>query len=188
MEDEILKALVEGAKLSDVYNTTEAYVKKEKPALLDKMTKTLGFVTGIEFRESSLVIGPKNNAVVKKGMVFNVNLGFSDLENPESNDERYKKYALFLSDTVVVGDVITLDIRDEKIWGRLIIPFFLLQGPATVLTASKKRIKNIGIFLKDESGDEEEEEEEDEKPSTRPELLGRGKRTAILDSKLRVSA
>lgn len=69
------------------------------------MTKTLGFVTGIEFRESSLVIGPKNNAVIKKGMVFNVNLGFSDLENADSPDDRYKKYALFLSDTVVVNEV-----------------------------------------------------------------------------------
>lgn len=65
---------------------------------------------------------------------------------------------------------------------------FNLQGPATVLTASKKRIKNIGIFLKDESGgEEEEEEEEDDRPSPQPEILGRGKRTAIIDSKLRVS-
>jgi len=61
-----------------------------------------------------------------------------------------------------------------------------LQGPATILTASKKRVKNIGIFLKDESGEEEEEEEDDDKPTGRPEILGRGKRTAILDSKLRV--
>ena len=105
VEDEILKSLVEGAKLSDVYHAAEKFVKKEKPALLEKMTKSLGFVTGIEFRESSLVIGPKNNAIVKKGMVFNINLGFADLENSESSDERYKKYSLFLSDTVVVSDV-----------------------------------------------------------------------------------
>ncbi len=109
VEDEILKSLVEGAKLSEVYNAAEAYVKKEKPALLDKMTKTLGFVTGIEFRESSLVIGPKNTAVIKKGMVFNVNLGFADLENPDGSDDRYKKYALFLSDTVVVSEVSSLN-------------------------------------------------------------------------------
>ena len=38
-------------------------------------------------------------------MVFNINLGFSDLENSESSDDRYKKYALFISDTVIVGDV-----------------------------------------------------------------------------------
>jgi nucleosome binding factor SPN SPT16 subunit len=47
----------------------------------------------------------KNNAIVRKGMVFNINLGFSDLENSESSDDRYKKYALFISDTVLVGDV-----------------------------------------------------------------------------------
>ena len=56
-----------------------------------------------------------------------------------------------------------------------------------VLTNSKKKVKNIGIFLKDESGDEEDEEEDD-KPSSQPEILGRSKRSAILDSKLRVSA
>ena len=102
VEDEILKSLVEGAKLSDVYHAAQKFVKKEKPALLEKMTNSLGFVTGIEFRESSLVIGPKNNAIVKKGMVFVVNIGFADLENSETSDERHKNYSLFLSDTVVV--------------------------------------------------------------------------------------
>ena len=55
-----------------------------------------------------------------------------------------------------------------------------------MLTASKKRIKNIGIFLKDESGEEDEEEEEEDGPETKTEIMGRGKRTTILDSKLRV--
>lgn len=62
--------------------------------------------------------------------------------------------------------------------------------PASVLTSSKKKIKNIGIFLKDES-EEEEEEEEDEGPATKTLQsdgpMGRGKRSAIIDSKLRVS-
>lgn len=62
-----------------------------------------------------------------------------------------------------------------------------MQGqPATNLTPSKKKIKSIGIFLKD---DEEEGEEEDsgmENESNRkPEILGRGKRSAVIESKLR---
>ena len=62
-----------------------------------------------------------------------------------------------------------------------------MQGsPATILTASKKRIKNIGIFLKNESEEEEEEEEDDDGKESHSEILGRGKRTAILDTKLRV--
>ena len=42
VEEEILKALVDGAKFSDVYNAAESFIQKNKPALLEKMTKTLG--------------------------------------------------------------------------------------------------------------------------------------------------
>ena len=64
--------------------------------------------------------------------------------------------------------------------------FFLQSGPANVLTISKKKVKNIGIFLKDE---DEEDEEEPERPveETKPEMFGRGKRSAVIENKLRVS-
>ena len=42
-------------------------VKSERPELEAKMTKTFGFAMGIEFREGSLLIGPKTNAPAKKG-------------------------------------------------------------------------------------------------------------------------
>jgi nucleosome binding factor SPN SPT16 subunit len=45
-------------------------------------------------------------------------------------------------------------------------------------------MKNVGIFLKDDSEDEEEESEKENEPR-REQILGRGKRTAVLDSKLR---
>lgn len=38
-------------------------------------------------------------------MVFNINVGFSELENNESKDSAGKKYALFIGDTVLVGEV-----------------------------------------------------------------------------------
>jgi len=47
-------------------------------------------------------------------------------------------------------------------------------------------LKNIAIFLKDES--DEEEEEDDVEEAGDPTMLGRGRRNAILDSKLRVRA
>lgn len=53
-------------------------------------------------------------------------------------------YALFIGDTVLVNE----------------------EQPASLLTQSKKKIKNIGIFLKDD--DEEEEEEKENKT----EILG----------------
>lgn len=105
VEEEILKALVAGTKLCDVYESVVSFVKKEKPDLVDKLTKSFGFAMGIEFRESSLVIGPKTTAPAKKGTVFNVNVGLSGLTNKEASDKEGKSYALFIGDTVVVNDV-----------------------------------------------------------------------------------
>ena len=47
-------------------------------------------------------------------------------------------------------------------------------------------MKNIGIFLKDE---DEEDDEEPERPveEAKPEMFGRGKRSAVIENKLRVS-
>lgn len=161
LEEEVLKKLQHGVKLCDVYETGLGYVKKEKPALVEHMTKNFGFAMGIEFREGSLTIQAKTMAKAKKGMVFNVNIGFQSLTNKEATDKEGKTYALFIADTVMVND----------------------GAAASVITVSKKKIKNIGIFLKD---DEDEEENDEEKENTpKPELVGRGKRTAVIESKLR---
>jgi len=107
VEDELLKNLVPGAKLSDVYEKVVAFVKSSRPELVEKLTKTFGFVMGIEFREGSMIIGPKSTATVKKGMTFNTFVGLSDLKNEASSDDGGRKYALFLGDSVVVNEVIT---------------------------------------------------------------------------------
>ncbi|KFB51536.1 AGAP006817-PA-like protein [Anopheles sinensis] len=162
LEEELLKNLVPGKKLSDVYDVGLEYAKKEEPKLVDKLTKSFGFAMGLEFRENSITIGPKCAAVLRKGMVFSLNVGLAGLENSEASDKESKMYALFVGDTVLVTD----------------------DSPAAVLTQSKKKIKNIGIFLKDDDDDDEEEEEQEKEP--RPEILGRsGKRTTVLESKLR---
>ncbi|XP_026473184.1 FACT complex subunit spt16 [Ctenocephalides felis] len=160
LEEELLKRMVVGSKLSEVYEAGVSFTQKEKPKLLDNLTKSFGFAMGLEFRESSLPIGPKSTAALKKGMVFNLNVGLSKLTNKEANDDEGKTYALFIGDTVIVNDK---------------------ESPATILTVSKKKIKNIALFVKD---DDDEEEEEDDKPK-KPEILGRGKRTAVIESKLR---
>ncbi len=118
VEEEILKLLVPGTKLSDVYDKTVEFVKKEKPNMVDKLTKSFGFVLGIEFREASLVIGPKCTAVVAKGMTFNVNVGFSDLKNDAASDEAGKVYALFIGDTVQVADVrySCIKLNYQRMW------------------------------------------------------------------------
>jgi len=60
------------------------------------------------------------------GMVFNISLGFVNLKNKSAKEEANKVYALFLGETVLVNQ----------------------NDAATVLTTSKKQMKNIGMFLK----------------------------------------
>lgn len=105
LEEEILKALVADVKICDVYEAGIKFVKNEKPKMLDHLTKNFGFAMGIEFKESSLLIGPKTKAKARKGMVFNVNVGLSNLSNPEASDKEGKVYALFIGDTVMVNEV-----------------------------------------------------------------------------------
>jgi len=54
------------------------------------------------------------------------------------------------------------------------------------LTPSKKKIKNIAIYLNDDDEDEEEDDEKENEPKQEP-IVSRGKRTAVLESKLRVT-
>lgn len=60
------------------------------------------------------------------------------------------------------------------------------NAPVTLLTTSKKRMKNVCVSVKVESDDGEEEESDKDNEVTREQIMGRGKRTAVLDSKLRV--
>ncbi|XP_063157590.1 FACT complex subunit SPT16 [Candoia aspera] len=158
LQEEMLKELRHGVKLCEVYAAVMDMVKKQKPELLSKITKNLGFAMGIEFREGSLVINSKNQYRLKKGMVFSLNVGLSDLLNREGKKPEEKTYALFIGDTVLVEE----------------------DGPATLLTSVKKKVKNVSILLKKE--DEEEEEEEDD---TEGILLGRGSRAALLPERTR---
>ncbi|XP_055909921.1 FACT complex subunit spt16 isoform X1 [Eupeodes corollae] len=164
VQEEILKNLKPGAKLNQIFDTTIEFVKKEKPKLLDNLTKTFGFAMGIEFRENSIIIGPKCQAVVKKGMIFNVNVGLANLTNSEASDKEGKTYSLFIGDTVLVTDT----------------------PPANIMTPSKKKIKNIGIFIKEDDDDEEEEDKKEEAEENGTQILGgRSKRNAVLENKLR---
>lgn len=161
LEEHLLNKLKDGSKLGDVYGSVVNMVKKEKPELSGKLTKSFGFAMGIEFREAAISITHGSEVVARKGMVFNVNIGLNGLTNKGASGKG-KDVALFVGDTVLVGE----------------------SSPASNLTTSKKKIKNIAIFLKD--ADSSEEEKENKKSALPdPDSLGRGKRSAILEQKLR---
>ncbi|XP_022794769.1 FACT complex subunit SPT16-like isoform X2 [Stylophora pistillata] len=159
--DVILDKLRHGVKLCDVYNAALEHVTEKKPDFQANFVKNVGFGMGIEFREGSLLIASKNNHVAKKGMVFNVNAGFSGLINDTAEDSESKNYALFIGDTVLVNE----------------------DSPASVLTLAKKKIPNIGIFLKDEEDEGEDQQENGEAEEDL--LLGREGKGALLESRTR---
>lgn len=68
-------------------------------------------------------------------MVFNVSVGLQGLENPDSEDELGKKYALYLADTVVVKE----------------------RGEAEVISDVPKGFQDIAYFFKDENEDKQDE-------------------------------
>lgn len=163
VSDEIINRLTDGAVLSDVYQHVVDFVKDKRPELVDKLTKNFGFVTGIEFREGHLVIGPKTNVKARKNMSFVIAIGFTDLINREATDQKAKNYALFVSDTVIVN---------EK------------GSPANLLTQKKRKLTKTIVLLKNDDESEEEEEDEENNVETNDVVRG-GSRRRVLEDRLR---
>ena len=69
-----------------------------------------------------MLITAKNHVPAKKGMVFNINVGFSDLKNSSAKDEEGKKYALFVGETVLVNEVSFHSLTEQVVTQILRIP------------------------------------------------------------------
>jgi nucleosome binding factor SPN SPT16 subunit len=106
LQGELLPKIKNGVAIRDIYQHAVNYVKKEKPELEGNFVKTIGFGVsslfvlagmlvnnvakmGLEFRDSSYLLSPKNTRTLKTGMVLNLSLGFQDLQ-----EEGGKKYAI----------------------------------------------------------------------------------------------
>ncbi|KAH9079223.1 FACT complex subunit SPT16 [Lactarius deliciosus] len=98
LQTEMLQRMKDGAVARDLYQHALSYVKKHKPDLEKHFVKNIGFGTGMEFRDSTYLLSPKNGRQLKANMVFCLSLGFQDLE-----DQDHKRYALQINDTVKVG-------------------------------------------------------------------------------------
>lgn len=96
-----LEALKPGNRMSAVYQAAVDVIEKNAPELLPNLTKSAGTGIGLEFRESGLNLNPKNDRIIKAGMVFNVSLGLHNLQ-AEKKSEKTKQYSLLLADTCLV--------------------------------------------------------------------------------------
>lgn len=131
-----------GNKVSAAYLSALSVVEKEAPDLVPNLTKSAGTGIGLEFRESGLNLNAKNDRIVKAGMVFNVSLGFQNLQNQTSNTKN-QNFSLLLADTVIVDN----------------------DKTEVVTAKSSKAVKDVAYSFN-------EEEEEEERPKRKDEVNG----------------
>ncbi|GJJ12499.1 hypothetical protein Clacol_006742 [Clathrus columnatus] len=98
LQTELLNFMHDSVPARDVYNHALGYVREKKPDLEKYFLKSIGFGTGMEFRDSVYLLSPRNARKLRTGMVFCLSLGLQGLE-----DKSGKKYALSLIDTVRIG-------------------------------------------------------------------------------------
>ncbi|KAF8644153.1 hypothetical protein AX16_008680 [Volvariella volvacea WC 439] len=96
LQADLLSFIKEGVTGRDVYQHALGFIREKKPVLESHFVKSAGFGMGIEFRDSTYTLSPKNGRQIKAGMVFNLALGFTDL------GEGSNKYAVQLNDTIKV--------------------------------------------------------------------------------------
>ncbi|EFJ08291.1 hypothetical protein SELMODRAFT_269691 [Selaginella moellendorffii] len=140
-QEAAINALRPGNLMSAVYKAAATTLEREAPELSSFLTRSAGAGIGIEYRESGLSLNPRNEKVIKAGMVFNVNIGLQNLEIKSSNPKT-RTYGLLLADTIVVRD----------------------KGPDVVTSLSSKAFQDIAYSFKD--GDEEPEERPRSKPAS----------------------
>ncbi|KAH7107755.1 FACT complex subunit SPT16 [Auriculariales sp. MPI-PUGE-AT-0066] len=95
LQSELLGKMTDGTPAKDVYNHAVTFIREKNPDLEKHFVKNIGFAMGIEFRDGSFLLSPKSTRIISAGMVFNLSLGFQDMEEPNG-----QKYALQVIDTV----------------------------------------------------------------------------------------
>lgn len=131
-----IAALKPGSKAGDAYQAAVAVVEKEAAELVPSLTKSAGTGIGLEFRESGHNLNGKNEKILKAGMVFNVSLGFQNLQT-ETKNPKTQKFSLLLSDTVIVSQ----------------------NAPEVITSLSSKAVNDVAYsFNEDEDEDEQEEQ------------------------------
>ena len=100
LQKHVLSTLKAGVLLSDVYSVASSFVNSHRPDLAPHLIKNLGFVMGIEFRDSQHLLSLKMQRPLLAGMVLNLAIGFEKVPMSDSKDV----YAIFLADTVRIKE------------------------------------------------------------------------------------
>ncbi|KAK4779239.1 hypothetical protein SAY86_006767 [Trapa natans] len=141
-EEAVIGSLRPGVKLGAVYQAAVSAVEREAPELVPHLTETAGSSMGLEFLEPGWVIEARNERAVRQNMVFNVYLGFQDLQDGQSGCT----FSMVLADTVVVG----------------------VEETEVVTQRCSKLPKDVSYSFTEEDEEDEDEDEDmhEEKPTT----------------------
>lgn len=143
-QEAAISNLKSGNKVSAAYQAALSIVQKDAPELVANLTKTAGTGIGLEFRESGLNLNAKNDRILKPGMVFNVSLGFQNLQS-ETKNPKSQKFSILLADTVIVQKDV----------------------PEVLTHSSSKAVKDVAYSFN------EDDDEEEERPKVKAETKGR---------------
>lgn len=143
VQQECIKTMVPGKTLKSVYLAAVKKLRGEgRDDLVKCLPKNLGFSTGIDFRDGSLVLSAKNPATFRTGMVFSLSIGVSGVKiteddktgtNSKSAVKNLETFALLVADMVVIG-----------------------KRNADILTKHSKALGDISYTINDDDDSEEE--------------------------------
>ena len=85
MQDACLAAMKPGNQLKSVYRAAVEFLEKSSgfEYLVKHLPKNLGFLIGLDFRESVMLLTAKNSVALKQGMVFCLSVSFQNLDLSE---------------------------------------------------------------------------------------------------------
>ncbi|CAA6668940.1 unnamed protein product [Spirodela intermedia] len=130
-QDAAIASLKPGNKVSAAYQAAVSVVEKEAPEFMSNLTKSAGTGIGLEFRESGLSLNAKNDRILKAGMVFNVSLGFQNLQ-AQTKNPKTQKFSLLLADTVIISE----------------------KSPEVLTAPCSKAVKDVSYSFNDEEEEE----------------------------------
>lgn len=79
LQSHLLSVLKAGTSAANVYEAAVGFLTKTKRELVGHLPKSLGFATGIEFREASFLIASKTTRQFHENMVVILTLGLQNL-------------------------------------------------------------------------------------------------------------
>ena len=105
--DKCLEQMVAGGEIKSVLESAKAYLSRRDASLLPFLTKTVGFATGLEFRDNTLMLNGTNTTKFLPGMVFIISVGFQDVPLLPADKagaalsiQKLDTFSLLISDTV----------------------------------------------------------------------------------------